>query len=304
MTDLPLDEWVRRNPIDDDLLWKKSALAMFEDFAQFAKELGGEPTVVSTHRSKSVILPVMEVRTKYGVRCIVRDNFHDINVSVWCPAPCNHDLFGLPAGDEGYLFFQGFDAEWQHEPFVLGTTEFSAVLGCKTFMPFAQALRWAFYDEEGKPRDFIQEQRSRPKGNYFDVELAMRRTAAASFFPVLYTPSTVSVTYRFFRTDEPVEPDEERLRKAFTKQGPGYGGKVDGRPIPYLTLNFCSGCPEPVDSWLKVLDKLVKERRSDTAVDRLGDSVGARVNVTRLTPELRGRAEELGCFELLRPRER
>lgn len=295
-----LDAWIRTNPIDDDLLWKDSALAMFEDFAKFAKELRGEPTVVSTHRSKSVLLPVLEVVTPYGVRCIIRDNFHDVNASVWCPVPCEHDLFGLPAGDEGYLFFQGFEPDWQLEPFVLGTAGFSAVLGARDLMPFAQALRWAFYDEEGNPRDFTQRPRSRPKGPYFDVEIARRRTAAASFFPVLYYPGRVSVTYRFFRSDVPIDPDEEKLRTAFTRQGPDYNGDVQDGPIPYLTLNFCSGCPEPVDSWLRVLDKLVRERRADTAVERLGDETGAQVKVTRLTPELRARAEELGCLELLR----
>ena len=293
-----LKYWIEKHPIHEEMIWKNAAGQQFQEFFEFAKLLGGEPIVVSTHQSKSIELPVIEVTTPYGVRCILRDNFHDINASVWCPEPCNHDLFGLPSQSESYLFFQGFRPEWQLPPFVLGTSEFSLVLGYKTLLPFAQALRWLFWDEEGKPRDLTKAPASYPSGSYFENERTARRVAANSFFPMLYNRSTVSVTYRFFKADEPIEPDEAKLRRAFTRQAPGYDGKVKDEPIPHLTLNFTSGCPEPVDAWLRVLNTLVKERRKDPTVKRLGDHLGAEVKVTRLTPELRARIDELGCDEL------
>lgn len=282
------------------MYWKGAAEREFERFFEFAKTLGGEPVVVSTHRSKSISLPVVEVATPYGVRCIVRDNFHDIKVSVWCPEPCDHDLFGLPAGGDSYLsrvYFEGFQGEWIHDPFVLGAQKFSVCLG--PLIPFAQALRWKF-----EPPEKDREKPKTPDNSWFDVEAAIRLVAVNSFFPVLYRRSTVSVLYRFFKPDEPIEPDEARLRVAFTRKAPNYKGVVEDTPIPYLDLDFTSGCPEPVDDWLRVLNKLVKERREDSTVDRLGDDIGARVNVYRLTPELRSRAEELGCLEMLRPPER
>lgn len=298
-----LDDWARNNFVPDEMVYKNGAIEQVKTFLEAAEVMDADPFVVSTHRSKSIELPVVEFRTKYGVRCIVRDNFHDIKMSVWCPEPCNHDLFGIPAGGDGYLhpvYFEGFKDEWIHEPFVLGAKKFSVCLSWLQLVPFAQALRWAFYDDDGKARDFTQKQHSRPKGPYFDTAVAMRRVATYSFFPVVYMRGTVSVLYRFFKADEPIEPDEARLRAAFTRQAPGYGGMVSDEPIPYLNLDFTSGCPEPVDAWLKVLDKLVSERRKDPSVRRLGDDAGARVNVARMTPELRARAEALGCLELLR----
>ena len=298
-----LIDWAKDEFVPDEMVYKNAAVGQVKAFREAAEAMRADPFVVSTHRSKSIDLPVVEFRTKYGVRCIVRDNFHDVKASVWCPGPCDHDLFGLPAGGDSYLhpvYFEGFEDGWIHEPFVLGARKFSVCLSWDRLIPFAQALRWAFYDEDGKARDFTQKPSSRPKGPYFDTAAAMRRVATYSFFPVIYMRSTVSVLYRFFRAEEPIDPDEARLRAAFTRQAPGYDGKVSDEPIPYLDLDFTSGCSEPVDAWLRILDKLVKERRKDPSVRRLGDDVGARVNVARMTPELRARAEGLGCLELLR----
>lgn len=303
---IPLEDWVKQNAIRDEMVYKNGALAQFEDLVQFAEELGGVPCVVSTHRSKSIDLPVIEVTTDYGVRCIVRDNFHDIKVSVWCPSPCDHDLFGLPAGGGNYLhsvYFEGFKKEWVHDPFVLGAKEFSVCLGYSTLLAFATALRWKF---EPVPEDHgpKHEWPWRPKSDYFNIERVARNIATQAMFPVLYHRQTVFVLYRFFKQDlrvEPViSPNVELLRRAFTRQAPGYDGKVKNEPIPYLNLDFTSGCPEPVDEWLLTLNTLVKERREDKLVKRLGDDIGACVLVNRMDPELRSRAKSLGCTYLLR----
>lgn len=296
----PLDEWIKENRVSPEMIWKRSAHKEFRDFFEFADILGGVPRVISTHRSKSIVLPVMEVETPYGIRCVVRDNFHDIKVSVWCPEPCDHDLFGLPAGSDTYLhpvYFEGFEKEWIHEPFVLGNRKFSACLGYRTFLPFAKALRWKFEPEkEDGPR-----KPKFPDDPWFLTELSVRANAENCLFPVLYHMGTITRLIRFFRPSEPMPPNEDLLRRAMVRQGVGYGDEPNEDPLPYMSLDFTSGCPEPVDDWLRTLDRLTKERREDDSINRLGDKVGARVNVYRMTPELRARTEELGCLELLKP---
>lgn len=294
------DKWVVDNRVREEMTWRGAALREFQSLAAFAEELGGHVSVVGYHTSKSIKLPVMEVTTPYGVRVIVRDNFHDIKVSVWAPKPCNHDLFGLPAGGDSYLhqvYFEGFQEKWIHPPFMLGAKEFSVCLYRETFLPFAKALRWYFETVKNKDPNYPP---NPPEDDWIHLELERRQVATNSFFPVLYHKATVSALFRFFETAEEIEPDGVRLRRAFTQQAPGYDGKVSPKPIPYLNLDFTSGCPKPVDSWIRMLHDIIGERRTDPEADRLGKEVGARVNVLRLTPQLRNRAEDLGCKELLR----
>jgi hypothetical protein len=69
--------------------------------------------VVGEHTSKSVRLPVfMLEREDLGVRFIMRDNFHDWNVSIETSKDVPAEVlegFGL---DTTYCFFQGFPAEY------------------------------------------------------------------------------------------------------------------------------------------------------------------------------------------------
>jgi len=290
-----LNEWTEKNPIKDEMLWKKSALGQLEHLGNFAAILGGEPYVVNTHRSKSIILPVIEVRTPYGVRVFVRDNFYDIKVSVEAPRPCDNDLFGLLAGGDGYLafcYFEGFQDEWIHPPFVLGAEKFSVSSNWDEFLSLAKALRWYF---DGQNAELL-------KGDELISKETVRRfMAEAGQLPMLFHPATVSGLYRFFETAKDIEPNEGRLREALTRQGPGYDGKVSDKPLPYVDLDFSAGCPKPVDAWLTVLDKLIQERRVDPKADRLGGDLGVRVNVYRLTEALKNRAQELGLKAILVP---
>lgn len=72
--------------IRDEMIWKGSALKQIEAFQAFADHLGTKFTVVSSHTSKSIKLPVLKLEIK-DVSFYLRDNFYDINLCVWSPSP-------------------------------------------------------------------------------------------------------------------------------------------------------------------------------------------------------------------------
>lgn len=72
--------------------------------------------VVGEHTSKSVRLPVYEIhRPDLGIRVVLRENYHDWNVSVNSDRAIYHD-YDVPL-DFGYVFFQGFPAEDQFKAY-------------------------------------------------------------------------------------------------------------------------------------------------------------------------------------------
>lgn len=292
-----LEDWAKANIPGDQMVYKKGAEGQFQDFLNFAEKLGAKTRVVSTHRSKSIALPVVEFTTPYGVRCIARDNFHDIKVSVWAPSPCDHDLFGLVAGGDSYLagcYFEGFVSEWVHKPFVLGSDKFSVCLGYRELEPFALALRWKYEpvpEDRRKPR--------MPDHEYFRIHTMMRMVAKNAYFPVIYHRPHISGFYNFFDPGEEMAPNADLLRKALTQQGEAYD-KVSPLPVPYIHIDFSGGCPRPYDAWLSTLNTIIKERREDPKVERLGKEMGAVVNVYRLTPELLELAKRMELTEVLR----
>lgn len=100
--------------------------------------------VIGEHRSKSVRLPVYSLeRPDLGLQIVLRDNYHDWNVSVLSETPITTDLrgFGLdyrretdrarfpdgyiPGNSWGYCFFQGFPEEVQFGPFSENPRRFS-----------------------------------------------------------------------------------------------------------------------------------------------------------------------------------
>lgn len=65
------------------------------------------PSVIGTHRSKSVKLPVMEMDlSKMGLKVIFRYNFYDWCISVESEKDVDCDFMGLITDQKGY--FEGF----------------------------------------------------------------------------------------------------------------------------------------------------------------------------------------------------
>ena len=116
--------WMRKDNIDDKMLWKKAA----ERQECFLRDdictnlLRTHAFVVSTHTSKSIELPVYFFMMHNGIKVTCRENFYGWMLSVKLPKDrpyediipkdlieCGYD------GDTSDCFFEGFRKEWVFE---------------------------------------------------------------------------------------------------------------------------------------------------------------------------------------------
>ena len=84
----------------------------YKDFSDERSEIFHNfvPSVIGTHYSKSVKLPVMEMDlSKIGLNIILRYNFYDWCISVESNDEINCDFMGLVTGQKGY--FEGFPTD-------------------------------------------------------------------------------------------------------------------------------------------------------------------------------------------------
>jgi len=149
---MKLCEWTSENQPKESLIYGKSASRQFYfvrdslPSAYDSKSYGDcETKVVSTHRSKSCILPVYELWIK-ETRVLFRGNFHDWKVSVQSKKPLvvDHRLLWDPHNT--YLlqdvYFEGFSKSDVFPPYGDGSSNaFSVCLG-----PHNEIL-WAFMRE-------------------------------------------------------------------------------------------------------------------------------------------------------------
>ena len=294
MQPIDLQEWTKQYPINKEMFFKEPAERSITSFYDFRNALinykydqRDDIKAINTHSSKSITLPVVEITTPFGVKCIIRDNFYDIKVSVTCPSPCDHDLFGLTAGGDDYLdpvYFEGFDKSLVYDPFVLGCDKFSVSLGSENmFLAFAKALAWKFSNKYGDEVDDY------PNNDMIGHYLYKKVVAERSGIPVIYSIDHISTLYRFFSTDTDFIPYKSKVDSLFVHE--------DG-PVQYVSLDFSSGCPKPIDQWLKILNEIVGERRKGPFVDSF-DRKPANIKVNRMSPEMISIAKELGCNHLL-----
>ena len=121
----PLTQWIRDNPVDEKMIYRNS----FTDQVCFVRDtisrilassyeeyLGIQHTclsVISTHTSKSIKLPVYELKFRDFV-FILRGNFHDWKISVdvpyWCKPIDYADFQGLfnPDNKISSCYCEGF----------------------------------------------------------------------------------------------------------------------------------------------------------------------------------------------------
>lgn len=138
---LPVDAttWIRVNIPDDKLIYKEGCgkqIRFIRDIIYrnlfFSKEYpkaekdsfddeqekynSFQPMVISTHRSKSVILPVMEIDLKsVGVKIILRNNFYNWNITVESEKDIECDFKGTFTDERyHYCFCEGFPKEKIH----------------------------------------------------------------------------------------------------------------------------------------------------------------------------------------------
>lgn len=131
---VPLQAWSSAQTIGDEMLWKGAWGAQVQYLRDRLSTLVGAGLdyedsrdiahVISTHRSKSIVLPVCELaRPDLGLRLILRNNFYDWKISVVSKRPIVADFSGLfhttPPIDPTYtgnqlapVYFEGFLREW------------------------------------------------------------------------------------------------------------------------------------------------------------------------------------------------
>lgn len=120
--------YMRETDIDDRMLWKdraKGQLVFMRDTVAGAL-LGAPVFQISTHRSKSIELPVYGFVLRNGTTVVARDNFHDIKVSVnplkALPKKCVPvDLITAGLSSDIYdCYLEGFKKEWGYGKYVPG----------------------------------------------------------------------------------------------------------------------------------------------------------------------------------------
>jgi hypothetical protein len=129
-----LQDWFMANPIKEEMRYKKAA----EDQIMFIRDVIGnlldirgekKQLVISTHTSKSIVLPVYALILP-GTEIIMRGNFHDWKVSI----SSGQDLEVNPEGlfDAGkqiaYVYCEGFEKGWVHEPYARNHKRFTVEL--------------------------------------------------------------------------------------------------------------------------------------------------------------------------------
>ena len=176
-----LQDWINRQTVDDEMLWKgafgsqmvfiRDTLAMLVrrglSYEQFNDV---QVTVISEHRSKSIVLPVVSLERKdIGLRLILRNNFYNWKLSVISDKPIIANFDGLfhttPPVEPDYtgnpmnpVYFEGFpknlvfgyyeDSElrdrWSaeiHGDYAVWTTVFEIMKSLGTVKPFVWATR-------------------------------------------------------------------------------------------------------------------------------------------------------------------
>ncbi len=125
-----LQKWISEQVVGDEMLWKGAfgrQMAFIRDHlvgligvGLIYEERQEIADVIATHRSKSILLPVVEVtRADLGLRMTMRQNFYNWKLSVLSETPIEADFTGLchttPPIDKAYTgdpltscYFEGF----------------------------------------------------------------------------------------------------------------------------------------------------------------------------------------------------
>lgn len=136
---LPVDllTWIRTNAPKEDMIYKSgwsNQVVFVRDrinqlFATSYEDWQANPVmVINTHRSKSISLPVYEIRlVKYGVRMIIRNNFYDWKVSVISEKDIDTDFMGLFKQDEEIhsVYCEGFEEDQVFGPYSKDKKQFT-----------------------------------------------------------------------------------------------------------------------------------------------------------------------------------
>lgn len=140
-TSIQLQEWARAHQPDFNLIWKDAYWSQIifirdnvaEVFAPTHEEfvvIQNNMKVISTHTSKSVLLPVFRVELADGTEFTMRYNFHDWKVSVNSPQDVEADFMGLfnPSERVKDVYCEGFPKELVYSPYEENKRQFTIEL--------------------------------------------------------------------------------------------------------------------------------------------------------------------------------
>lgn len=133
-TNIPIQKWINSQTVGDEMLWKgawgrqlefvRDSLTAVFCYGLHWTEAQEATTVISTHRSKSIVLPVYKMyRGDLGLTMVFGNNFYNWKVSVISEIPVNADYEGLChttppiekdyTGDElASVYFEGFPPKY------------------------------------------------------------------------------------------------------------------------------------------------------------------------------------------------
>lgn len=115
-TEMPLQKWLTENQPKPEMLWKGAFGQQAILFNFIADFYCLDLFVVSTHRSKSIDLPVVYIPIKDHTELIIRDNFHDQAVSITTtinPLDLPTILAENPSKEKiSSCYCEGFKDEW------------------------------------------------------------------------------------------------------------------------------------------------------------------------------------------------
>lgn len=140
--DVPLQEWANANVPAEELIWgngywqqimfvRDKVLQLFcLSYEEYKKLSQDGLRVISTHTSKSVLLPVYKIALPDGTEFTLRYNFHNWKISVNSPTPVEYDFMDLfdPNEDINPVYCEGFLDNNVYGPYVNNTGAFTIEL--------------------------------------------------------------------------------------------------------------------------------------------------------------------------------
>lgn len=188
-----LNEWIKNEVVADEMLWKSAWGAQMDNLRSLHNSVSfgmdyedSKDTiayVISTHRSKSITLPVVSYeRPDLGLQFVLRNNFYNWKLSVLSNEPINDPLFPWlfftePPVEPGYTgnpladcYFEGFPKDlifdyqckdywrWSAEISSLPWLQVTLML-CMKAVGAIQAPRWR--TKASADAEFAEERRKR-----------------------------------------------------------------------------------------------------------------------------------------------
>ncbi|MBN1325857.1 hypothetical protein JW977_02660 [Candidatus Falkowbacteria bacterium] len=166
-------DWAKANKPSEIMIWAKDFERQIEYVCdtialQLLRNYKYTVTIISTHISKSIKLPVYSIKVENGLTLIMRGNFHDWNISVKSRLPIRADFTCLRFfTDKETCFCQGFPENLKFGQYAKDKKEFTVCLAneyetytflCLLFKAFNESKK-AFTEAKVSEKIFLKRQK-------------------------------------------------------------------------------------------------------------------------------------------------